>query len=151
MELEYSGHVFERYSSTKFHENTSGAAELFRADGWTDMTKLTVAVRNSPYTPKDGSLLCPRGIGLLFCIVDSDAFDIYLLNCNWIATRWQKYSTHLHTNNTQNDTKQTTQQFLEDCGPCPVFASYTLAFALQLRQKHGKTSVRVAERCQLAR
>ena len=33
----------------------------------------------------------------------------------------------------------------EECGPCPVFASYTLAFALQLRKKHGKTSVRVAE------
>ena len=36
-------------------------------------------------------------------------------------------------------------------GPCPVLASYTLAFALQLRKKHGKTSVRVAEECQLAR
>ena len=24
--------------------------------------------------------------------------------------------------------------------PCPVFASYTLAFALQLRNNHGKTS-----------
>jgi hypothetical protein len=31
------------------------------------------------------------------------------------------------------------------CRPCPVFASYTLAFALQLRKKHGKTSVRVAQ------
>jgi hypothetical protein len=30
----------------------------------------------------------------------------------------------------------------EECGLCPVFASYTLAFALQLRKKHGKTSVR---------
>jgi hypothetical protein len=39
----------------------------------------------------------------------------------------------------------------EECGPCPVFASYTLAFGLQLRKKHGKTSVRVAEECQLAR
>jgi len=28
----------------------------------------------------------------------------------------------------------------EESGPCPVFASYTLAFALQLGQKHGKTS-----------
>jgi hypothetical protein len=28
-------------------------------------------------------------------------------------------------------------------GPCPVFASYTLAFVFQLRKKHGKTSVRV--------
>ena len=33
---------------------------------------------------------------------------------------------------------------LEECVPCPVLASYTLAFALQLRKKHGKTSVRVA-------
>jgi len=33
----------------------------------------------------------------------------------------------------------------EECGPCPVFASYTLAFASQLKEKHGKTSVRVDE------
>jgi hypothetical protein len=33
------------------------------------------------------------------------------------------------------------------CGPCPVFASYSLAFALQLKKKHGKTSVRVVEKC----
>jgi hypothetical protein len=33
---------------------------------------------------------------------------------------------------------------LEECGPCPVLARFTLAFALQLRKKHGKTSVRVA-------
>jgi hypothetical protein len=38
----------------------------------------------------------------------------------------------------------------EECGPFPVFAIYTLAFALQLRKKHGKTSVRVAKECQLA-
>jgi hypothetical protein len=25
------------------------------------------------------------------------------------------------------------------CGPCPVFAGFTLAFALQLRKKDGKT------------
>jgi hypothetical protein len=31
---------------------------------------------------------------------------------------------------------------MEECGPCPVFASYTLAFALQLSKKHRKTSVR---------
>jgi len=22
------------------------------------------------------------------------------VNCNWVNTRWQQYSTHLHTNNT---------------------------------------------------
>jgi len=56
-------------------------------------------------------------------------------------------STHLHTNNTQNNTNNnwTTQiqTNVEECGPCPVFASFTLAFALQLRKKHGKSSVRV--------
>jgi hypothetical protein len=35
---------------------------------------------------------------------------------------------------------------VEECGPCPVFASFTLAFALQLRKKHRKTSVRVRAR-----
>ena len=30
---------------------------------------------------------------------------------------------------------------LEECRPCPVFAIYSLAFALRLRKKHGKTSV----------
>jgi hypothetical protein len=35
------------------------------------------------------------------------------------------------------------------CGPRPDFAGYTLAFALQLRRKPGKTSVRVVEkRCE---
>ena len=31
---------------------------------------------------------------------------------------------------------------MEECRLCPVFARFTLAFALQLRKKHGKTSVR---------
>jgi hypothetical protein len=56
-------------------------------------------------------------------------------------------STHLHTNNRQNNTNnnQTTQitNNVEECGPCPVFMSITLVFALQLREKHGKISVRV--------
>ena len=44
---------------------------------------------------------------------------------------------------------RTTQLIWEECGPCPVFASYTLTFALQLRKKYGKPSVRVAEEYQL--
>jgi hypothetical protein len=57
---------------------------------------------------------------------------------------------HIYTK-TVNRTTQNKQYIeqhknkLEQCGPCPVFASYTLAFALQLRKKHGKPSVRVAE------
>jgi hypothetical protein len=42
---------------------------------------------------------------------------------------------------------RTTQLIWEEFGPCPVFAIYTLAFALQLRKKHGNPSVRVAEEC----
>jgi hypothetical protein len=45
---------------------------------------------------------------------------------------------------------QSGQTNWQERGPCRVFASYTLAFALQLRKKHSKTSVRVAEECQLA-
>jgi len=65
------------------------------------------------------------------CIYDM----IYLLTAIGLSLGG---STHLHTNNT---TQITTN--VEKCGPCPLFASFTLAFALQLRKKHGKTSVRV--------
>ena len=54
---------------------------------------------------------------------------------------WTTQSTQ---NNTQNNTINTWNNIIkEECGPCPVFARYTLAFALQLRKKHGKTSVRI--------
>jgi hypothetical protein len=75
-------------------------------------------------------------------------------------------STHLHTNSTQNiedgtyititrgknsykeknnymEKNNNYKEKIGKCGPCSVFASYTLAHALQLRKKHGKTSVRV--------
>jgi len=48
---------------------------------------------------------------------------------------------HIYTQTIHRTTHITTN--LEECGPCPVFASFTLAFALQLRKKYGKTSVRV--------
>jgi len=51
-------------------------------------------------------------------------------------------STNLHTNNKKNNTNnyRTTQitTNVEECGPCPVFASFILAFALQLRKKARK-------------
>jgi len=47
---------------------------------------------------------------------------------------------------TINRTTQITTN-LEECGPCPVFASFTLAFAVELRKKHEKPSVRVVETC----
>jgi pyruvate/2-oxoacid:ferredoxin oxidoreductase beta subunit len=48
---------------------------------------------------------------------------------------------HRPTQN-NNRTTQITINF-EECEPWPVFESFTLAFALHLRKKHGKTSVRV--------
>jgi len=36
-------------------------------------------------------------------------YDI-LVNCNWVDSRWQQYSAHLHTNSKQNNTmKQNTE------------------------------------------
>jgi len=48
---------------------------------------------------------------------------------------------HIYTQTIHRTTQITTN--VEECGPCPVFASFTPEFALQLRKKHGKTSVRV--------
>jgi hypothetical protein len=39
--------------------------------------------------------------------------------------------------------QRTTQLIWEECGPCLFFASYTLAFALQLGKMYGKLSVRL--------
>ena len=56
----------------------------------------------------------------------------------------KQYRERHKTNNTQNKKYIEQHKNLEECGPCPVFAGFTLAFAIQLRKKHGKTSVRVA-------
>jgi len=50
---------------------------------------------------------------------------------------------HRTTKSTQTIHRTTQLTNLEECGRCPVFARYTLSFALQLRKKPGKTSVRV--------
>jgi len=48
---------------------------------------------------------------------------------------------HIYTQTIYRTTQIPTN--VEECGPCPVFATFILAFALQLRKKQGKTSVRV--------
>jgi len=50
---------------------------------------------------------------------------------------------HIYTQTIHRTAQITTN--LEECGPCPIFASFTPAFTLQVRKKHGKTSVRVVE------
>jgi hypothetical protein len=56
-------------------------------------------------------------------------YDIFVKG-NWVATRWQKYSTHLHTNSTENDTKQTihrkTQTFWKIAGRAPSLREQVL-------------------------
>ena len=72
---------------------------------------------------------------------------IYLLSAIGLSPGGSS-TVHIYTQTIHRTTqnKQYAEQHnnLEECGPCPVLASYTLAFALQLRKKHGKTSVRVA-------
>ena len=56
---------------------------------------------------------------------------------------------HIYTQTIHRTTQS--KQYIEQhnnfggCGPCPVLASSTLAFVLQLRKKRGKPSVRVAD------
>ena len=73
---------------------------------------------------------------------------IYLLTAI-VLTPGGSSTVHIYTQTIHRTTQSTTN--LEECRPCPVFASYILAFALQLRKMHGKTSFRVAEECWLAR
>jgi len=73
--------------------------------------------------------------------------DIYLLTAIGLSPGGSS-TVHIYTQ-TIHRTRQNKQYIeqhnnLGECGPCPVLASYALAFALQLRKKHGKTSVRVA-------
>ena len=66
-------------------------------------------------------------------------YDIFV-NYNWVVTQWQQYSTHLHTNNTQNDTKQTiyrtTQQFWKSAGRAPSW----LVIPWHLPYNQGKST-----------
>ena len=67
---------------------------------------------------------------------------IYLLTAIGLSPGGSS-TVHIYTRTIHRTTQITNN--LEECGPCPVFASFTLAFALQLRKKHGKPSVRVRE------
>jgi hypothetical protein len=67
-------------------------------------------------------------------------YDIYLTTI-WLPPIGSS-TVHIYTQTIHRTTQFTKW---EKCWPCPVFARYTLAFALQLRKKHGKTSVRVQQ------
>jgi hypothetical protein len=63
---------------------------------------------------------------------------IYLLTAIGL-TPGGSSTVHIYTQAIHRKTKL----ILEECGPCTVFASSTLALALQLRKKQRKTSFRV--------
>jgi hypothetical protein len=65
---------------------------------------------------------------------------IYLLTAVGLSPGGSS-TVHIYTETVHRTTQITTN--VEQCGPCPVFASFTLAFALQLKKKHCKTSVRI--------
>ena len=75
MKLEFSRHIFEKYSNINFHENPFiGTHVVFlRSNGRTDMTKLTVASRNLTKAPTTGTLppQCGRALHVMFT-PDSD-------------------------------------------------------------------------------
>ena len=64
----------------------------------------------------------------------------YLLNAIGLSPGG---STHLHTNVTENNrNKHRTTEItnnVEECGPCPIFASFTLAFCPTTEEKAQKT------------
>ena len=80
------------------------------------------------------------------CPCHAYRYLIYLLNAIGLSPGGSS-TVHIYTQTihrtTQNKQYIQQQNNLGECGLCPVLASYTLAFALQLRKKHGKTSVRV--------
>jgi len=53
-----------------------------------------------------------------------------------------KQTIHRTTQSTQTIHRTTQLINWEECRPCPVFVSYTLVFALQLKKKYRKPSVR---------
>ena len=91
-------------------------------------------------------------------VIDIDIF----VNCSWVNTPWQCYSTHnqyIEQHNNNRTTQITTQHnnnrkkiaqhndnYFWRVQTVPRLVSLALAFALQLRKKHGKTSVRVVSR-----
>jgi len=100
----------------------------------------TKNVKLSLYRPKEAIIMVPRHSG-------SQDLLIYLLTAIGLSPGGSS-TVHIYTQTIHRTTQN--KQYIEQhnnlgkCGPCPVLASYTLAFALQLRKKHGKTSVRVA-------
>jgi hypothetical protein len=69
-------------------------------------------------------------------MIPTGGYMIYLLTAIGLSPGGSS-TVHIYTQTIYGTTQITTN--LEECKLCPVFASFTLAFALQMRKKHGKT------------
>jgi hypothetical protein len=76
--------------------------------------------------------------GFLFISVFT-YIDIFV-NCNWVYTRWQ-YRTHLHINNTQDDTTQTIHRTTQHgrVRAVPHLCELYPGICLTTEENHGKT------------
>jgi hypothetical protein len=105
------------------------------------LSRLRISGALPPYRHMFSCDICYDMIYLLTAVglapVGSCTIRIYTQTVHRTTQNKQYIEQH---KNFENNTK-----IVEKCGPCPDLASYTLAFALQLRKKHGKTSLRVVE------
>ena len=96
---------------------------------------------------------CPDNWRFWMVVISYDMIWYYLLTAIGV-TPGGSSTVHIYTQTTQSTQtihRITQSSTWEACGPCPIFVSYTpLTSAIQLRKKHGKSSVTVAEECQLA-
>jgi hypothetical protein len=110
------------------------------------------------------STFCPHSVFMCFVWISEQTAIISLYSIDWLVFIIRYGKTYLLTAigltaggsstvhiyiQIKHGTTQLTNW--EGCGLCPVFASYILPFALQLRKKHGKSSVRVVGESHLAR
>jgi hypothetical protein len=88
----------------------------------------------------------------LFCLL---LLLLLLFNCSWVDTRWQQYSTHLHTNSTQNTEdgahitikKKKNWELNWEVRTVPRLCELYPGICLTTKEKARKSSVRVVEKC----
>jgi hypothetical protein len=100
----------QAFSTSTLEESEWSAS---RSDHFTPEDNSTSTVQSSsPLFWQHSAKGSTTGDRFLDSLSDQQLDMIYIwydisLNCNWVDTLWQQYSTHLHTNSTQNDKKNT--------------------------------------------
>jgi len=66
VKIEFSRHIFEKCSISKYHENPSSGNKVVPSDGQTDTTKLTTAFPNFANAPENYAF-CPYTVFACTC------------------------------------------------------------------------------------